>query len=199
MKKIIGLFISILFVSAIILVTFLGVRAEVNPSKNIVEVQTIVLDEIKGSESKEFNYHYDGSDNKSTLVYTVLARPFDNQINALGEDSKGNVWNMSGIKFQYIVKIMNFQYIYDTDNWISNQKKGTYQIRPSVIPENSTIQEVTYSSTIINNSIELSDKGLLTFKEKTDEVEAFTVTIKATDNSNTSVNIRFLVNKYNPD
>ena len=196
MKKIIALFISLLFVSAIILVTFLGMRAEVSPSKEIIEVQAIVLDEIKGSESKIFNYHYDGSEDESTLVYTVLERPFDNQINAYGEDKDGNVWNLSGTKFQYIIKMINFNYIYETDNWMSNQKKATYQLRPSVIPENSTIQEVTYSSSIVTNNVELSENGLLTFKEKLEDDEIFTVNIKATDNSNTSANVRFIVNSY---
>ena len=196
MKKIVIAVVSVIYVVAIVFIAFLGIRAEVNPAKIITEVETIVLDEIKGSNSREYSYYYDGTTDEDKKVYSVLARPDEEEINkSTGGDANGDLWNIGTEKIHYIIKIFNFNFVYDTPNWVGNQQKGTYQLKPSVIPENSTMQDVLYSTTM-EEDIVLSETGLITFF-KLEKIIRFTVNIRATDNSGTYINVRFLVQKYN--
>ncbi len=194
MKKIMIAFVSLLYVTAIVVIAFLGIRAEVNPAKIITEVETIVLDEVKGTDSRKYEYYYDGTTDENKLVYGVYTRPDEEEINkTTGGDANGDLWNIGSDKMNYIVKIYNFKYVYDTPNWIGNQPKGTYQIKASVIPENSSMQDVLFATSF--EGVQLDEDGLLTFS-KTTEILRFTVNIKSTDNSGTNINVRFLIQKY---
>ena len=195
MKKIVIIIVSFIYFIAVVLIAFLGIRSEVNPSKIVTEVETIVLDEVKGDEDGIYEYHYDGTESEDSLVYSVYQRPAEDEINkTTGTDIYGNLWNIGTEKMNFIVTFYNFNYIYDTDNWIGSQNKGTYQINASVIPENSTIQDLSYTTTNVDD-VTLSEKGLLTFN-KFDQITRFTVKIKARDNSGTTVNVRFISQAY---
>ena len=196
MKKIAIAIISSIYAISIILIAFLGISGEILPSKIVVNVEQIVLDEVKGLDRGNYEYHYDGTDSEETLVYGVYSRPREDEINPeTGEDQNLDKWDIDGVKMQYIVKIYNFNFIYDTEEWKFGQQKGTFKINSQVLPENASIQNVIYATSYTSSNISLSENGLITF-EKLTTTARFTVTAKALDNSGTTSNIRFLVRSY---
>ena len=190
MKKIIIGFISILYVTAIVIVGFIGIRMEVNPAKIVKEVEYIFLNEIKGDEDGIFEYYYDGSDDRDKLVYAVYSRPKKNQPDPyINDELDGEPWDFGGIKYDYMIRFYNLDFILQNENWINGQEKGTYMINVQVMPENSTVQEVSYYTS--SDEI-IFDEGLITFAES-NKGYRFDMNIMAADNSGTKIYIRFLI------
>ena len=195
MKKVAIAIISSLYVIAIVLIAFLGISGEVTPSKEIVNVEQLVLEEVKGLENGRYEYFYDGSESEESKVYGVYSRPKENEINqSTGVDQYGDLWNINGVRMQYIVKIYNLNYVMDTPNWKVGQSQGTYQIHSQVIPENSSIQGVIYGSSETSVA-SVSESGLITFTKQSIATR-YTVTAKSLDSTGVLINIRFIVGAY---
>ena len=190
--------VSVIYVIAIILVAFLGVQAEIRESAKKVEATGISLLDLKDNETGQYTYYYDGSANKSARVYTILSRPEEETINPeTHTDEAGDTWEVNNVKFSFIIKVWNLNYIMDTPSWKPGQEQGKYAINASVLPEDATMQSLLYAKVGADESgITVDDKlGEVNFT-KVESTTFFTITVSATDNSGLAVNIRFIVAKY---
>ncbi len=198
MKKAITAIVSVIYVIAIILVAFLGVQAEIRESAKKVEATGISLLDLKDNPTGHYIYYYDGSENKSARVYEIISRPEEEQIDPVTKaDEKGDTWEINNVKFGFIIKVFNLNYIIDTPDWKVGQIQGSYAINATVLPEDATMQSLLYSKVgAEDSSIEIDNKtGVITFP-KLNSTTLFTVGVSATDNSGLTINIRFVVQKY---
>lgn len=190
MKKITVILVSIVYVTAIIVVAFLGVLAE---TKNqTVNVTSIVLDQARNLTQGGVLTYPTGTLPQDS-IYAIFSRPEN------GEGGSYDIaWTIDGIRFDYVIQIRGFTTIYEREDWKDGQ--GCFDLGAFVLPENATEQRLLYR---LNDSsgdeptfATIGEDGLITFSDKVYGITTFQAVIQSTDNSGVTCNIRFIVAGY---
>lgn len=198
MKKAMIAIVATIYVVSIIIVAFLGVRAEMLPALIDVNVEKIVLDELSSEELMvcgEYTYYNDATQSLSSRVYSSYSRPNEEDI---GPDGKkdSNLWNYTEEgeepdKYNYIIKIWNLNTMFE-DGW--RDGTGKFKINAHVLPENATKQKITFSL-IGADDIFISEDGIISLS-KFDTIRIFEVVMSSTDSSQVYSKISFTVRNY---
>ena len=201
MKKAMIAIVASIYVVSIIIVAFLGVRAEVLASLIDVNVERIVLDELSDEDKLvggEYTYYNDAVQSISSRVYSSYSRPNEEEIDPETGKQGTLSWNIyeegeeEPDKFNYIIKVWNLNTIFDDPSW--RDGSGKFKINAHVLPKEATKQKITYSI-IGNNEITIDENGVISL-EKFDNISIFEVIMSATDSSQVFSKISFTVQKY---
>lgn len=184
MKKALIAIIATIYVIALVIVSFLGTRAEVN--YEVYEVQEILLN------NKDL-YRPNTEEIPENRIVRVYKRPDASQIGAdgVGKTDKVN-WNYEGISRDYAIYIDDYFYLYEMMN-------AKYTINTSVIPDNATNPKLSYyisGSEKIKKDLEMTDYGEITFKLKHTGWVDVDILIKSTDFSEVQIDVLLKINGY---
>ena len=199
MKKITFIFVGIIYVVAIIMVAFLGVRAEV--VNQTVEVTSIVLKEAAELKAGE-NLVYPAGVEPKNSTYMLYCRPEEENIDiSTGKSSSTGsvVWNSDTVRYNYAFQVRGLKTIYESATW--RDGKGHFDLGAYVLPEDATKQELIYtvtdSSGAYPKELTVDNQGMLTFHAQiTAKIAYYTVKIAATDNSMVASYVSFMVAGY---
>ena len=186
--------VSAIYVFAIILVAFLGVQSEIHNAT--INVETIVLKDVAElAEGEEYTYYRSTTQqDNTTRVYSITVRPLDENIDENNYDVNGNLWEINEVKFNYIIKIWNFKYIYENSHWKDGQQN--FFLNAYALPEDSK-QDLRYIlSNISEEYVTVSQEGVVRFEQKLTSVATFNLTISSTDTSGVKSYINFIVAPY---
>lgn len=190
MKKALIAIIATIYIVAIVIVSFLGTRAEV------INTVTYVEEIILTNESLP----YPGIDNplsKEDRITTVYLRPEESEIDEEGKGYGKNEkdtnprkvnWNYGHYRRDYIIYIEDYSYLY-------NNRNGKYTLKTTVLPLDATNKKLTFSvegSDAAKGGLEWTDYGEFTFKHvpKTlDDWMDVDIIIKATDFSEVAIDV----------
>ena len=189
MKKALIAIISVIFVVAIVIVSFLGIRAEVHDIT--IYVQEIVL-------NNKDEYKPRLPETETNRISRVLKRPAEEEIDpetGVGITDEVN-WNFAGRKRDYAVYIDNYYYLF-------SKKGGKYTIDTTVNPVDATHKELQFYLSYyqeynadIKNNISLTSSGELTIQTTHDGWIGFDVIISSTDLSGVEIDILFKISSY---
>ena len=186
--------VAAVYTIAIILVAFLGIRAEIhNPTVN---VENIFLRDTDSMEAGEIFTYYSSETQQDTTtrIYSILIRPTDENIDENHKDEEGNLWEINGNNYDYIVKIWNFNYIFENTNWrdgVSFFDLGAYAY-PS--DARQTLRYVL--SNISEEYLTVNQNGILHFEKKFTSLTNFDLSIAATDTSGVKLKLNFISVPY---
>lgn len=190
MKKITVILVSVVYVSAIIVVAFLGVLAETRNAT--VEVTKIVLDQTRDLASGGILTYPTGTRVEDS-IYAIYSRP-----DGEGEASSDIAWTIDGIRFDYVIQVRGYATIYERGDW--KDGKGCFDLGAFVLPENATEQRLIYQLSDSNGDqpsfASINEEGLISFSEAVTGITAFQASISATDNSGIVCNVRFIMVGY---
>lgn len=182
MKKALIAIIAAIYVFAIIIVSFLGIRAEVY--NRTIDVEEIVL--LNDSITKD-NGEY---------AIRVYKRPDESLI---GEDGKAKgmpvTWNYGSefdLKRDYAI------FVYDT-NYLYKEMGKTYELYTSVKPEDATKKDLDYvlsGGDKVLETLSINNVGAISFSVNYTSVVDVDIFIKATDSSNVQIDVFMRINKY---
>ena len=184
MKKALIAIIATIYVIALVIVSFLGTRAEVN--HDVVEVQEILL-------INEDLYRPNAEKIPENRIVHVYKRPDASQIgpNGVGITDKVN-WDYEGISRDYAIYIDDYFYLYEMMN-------AKYTINTSVIPDNATNPKLSYylqGTKVITDNLEMTDYGEITFKLKHSGWVDVDILIKSTDYSEVQIDVLLKISGY---
>ena len=189
MKKALIAIIATIYVIAIVIVSFLGTRAEI--INKIVEVEEILLDNKSVA--------YPGITNPTSIndrIISVYTRPDESEINEEGkgygkddtEHSRLINWNYKDIRRDYAIFIEDYFYLYANMG-------GKYTIETSVLPIEATNKTLSYylqTTEATSAMLEMTSYGEITFKQDPitldDWVDA-DIIISSTDFSDVSIDV----------
>ena len=189
MKKALIALISTIYVIALVIVAFLGTRAEV--VNRVVYVEDIVLNNID-------MYRTDDPDEQipANRIIAVYKRPDASQIDESGRDKvepRIN-WDFEGLKRDYAIFIDDYYYYYE-------MRSTSYTISVSVIPDNATNKELSFSwiaSEKFEEQVKMTSYGELDFtnlKHKSGYIDC-DIFVTSNDHSGVSKDILLKINKY---
>lgn len=190
MKKAMIAIVSAVYVVAIVIVAFLGVRAEISNITILVDnIQLLDLEDKEAGAS--YTYYQDPLDTK-TRVYTVAKRPNEEDIS----EAEYSLWNLQGRKFDYAYKIFGFKTVYDGISWRDGATH--FKVNAKAYPSDATKKELIYTLTGQEENVVTinKDNGEITFNKKLTSNTIFQVAIRATDKAATTININFVVAAY---
>ena len=196
MKKITFIFVGIVYFVAIIFVAFLGAQAEI--ANETILVTQIVLKEAENLGKGEHLSYPEGS-SIAQSVYTLYTRPNEEDIDPETGKTDTIIWNLTDkLRFDYVVQIRDFNTVCDSPSW----KYGPmhFDLGAYALPDNATKKNLRYSLTDSAGSqvetVSINELGVLEFKQRTESLNTFIVTILPTDNSQVSCRVRFMVRGY---
>ena len=139
--------VSTIYIIAIIIVAFLGVRAEFIRNQERVDATGITLVEMKENVPGEVvNYYFDGSQNEDQILYVAYAKP--EVLDAEGYDADHyNLWripNGDNEDYDYIIRIKKWAWLY---NYEWRDGKTNFKLNAKVVPDNASEKELIYSTT----------------------------------------------------
>ena len=201
MKKALVAIVSVIYVVSIIIVAFLGVRAEILSTLIDTPVEKILLDDLS-SEDKlvggEYTYYNDAT--QTHRVYSEYSRPKDEEI---GENGKkdGIIWNVyeegeeEPDKYDYSIKIWDLNTIYDDASWRDGE--GKFKIFAHVYPEDATNQNIVYSVSGATEEypVTIDKEGVISLP-KAENIGMFDVIMSAADASLVMAKISVTVRNY---
>ena len=186
MKKALIAIIAGIYVFAIIIVSFLGIRSEV--SNRIIYAEEIVL----------LNQDIINPDTQKQAL-RVYKRPDESLI---GEDGKAAgspvTWNYGSekdLKRDYAI------FVYDT-NFLYNSMGKTLELNTSVKPDDTTKKDLEYvlsgaDAVLETLSIDnVNNNGVISFNVNYTSVVDVDVFVKTTDLSNVQIDILIRINRY---
>ncbi|MBQ6730666.1 MAG: hypothetical protein IJR08_02025 [Bacilli bacterium] len=187
MKKALIAIISTIYVVALVIVAFLGTRAEV--INRVVFVEDIVLNNTS-------IYKRNAEQIPANRIVAVYKRPDASQIDENGRDKVETRinWDFEGTKRDYAIFIDDYYYYYEL---ISTR----YTIDVSVIPEDATNKELSFylqATDTLKEQIKMTSYGeidLTNLKHKSGYVDV-DIVISSTDHSEVSKDILLKINKY---
>ena len=192
--------VSTIYLIAIIVVAFLGVRAEIIKSKERVDATGITLSEFKDNVPGEIvNYYFDGSESEDKILYTAYYKP--ETLDEEGYDDDGNLWRTPNyteenpIFYDYIIRIKKWTWLY---NYEWRDGKTNFKINGKVVPDNASHQDLVYSTTEANEGdlYELENTtGKIHFLKQLESRLLIPVTVATTDNSGIRVNVKIHIEK----
>ena len=187
MKKALIAIISAIYVIAIIIVSFLGIRSEVN--NRIVYAEQIEL--------LNKNIYYENVPQiEDNLIIEVYKRPEESHINEEGKGVDDDItWNYGEDKSQkrdYAIFVYDTNFLYDTMG-----KK--YKIEAVVKPDNTTKKDLKYNISggdKVVNTLLINNVGEITFSEEYTGWVDVDIFVSTTDLSNIEIDILFKINRY---
>ena len=186
MKKALIAIISVIYVVAIIIVSFLGIRAEV--VNETIYVQEIVL-------LNQTLYYPNMPKIEDNAIVSVYKRPSED---AIGDDGVGEVdgrlinWDFNGVSRDYAIFIDDYFYLYE------NMGKK-YTIETSVKPEDATKKDLTYymsGSDAVKEKLSLTNYGEITFSLQHKGWVDVDILISSTDMSGVEIDILLKIGSY---
>lgn len=188
MKKALIAIIATIYVIALVIVSFLGIRADV-PTK-FVYIEEIVLNNTN-------DYRLNAEKIPDNIIVHVYKRPDASQIDDKGVGITDRVnWDFNGIHRDYAIYIDDFFYYYEM---LSN----IYTIKTSVIPEDASKKELKFSLTAtdrVKEYITMTEYGEIRFQDAAKQTAGWfdaDIVVKAQDYSEVSIDILLKVSGYN--
>ena len=190
MKKALIAIIATIYVIALVIVSFLGTRAEIINKPVPIEEIVLVNDELPRPGYNK------PTTSKDQRIVTVYQRPDESEIGpdgrGYGKDDKEHVynivWNKKELKRDYAIIIEDYLYLYNILN-------GKYALQVKVLPENATNQSLLFylkATDIIKENVKMTSYGEFSFgyepKELDDLMEA-DIIIEAQDFSEVAINV----------
>lgn len=187
MKKALIALISTIYIIALVIVAFLGTRAEV--INRVVFVEDIVLNNTN-------IYRKNAEQIPANRIVAVYKRPDASQIDENGRDKVETRinWDYEGIKRDYAIFIDDYYYYYEM---ISTR----YTIDVSVLPEDATNKELSFymqASDAFREKVKMTSYGELDFtnlKHSGGYIDC-DIVISSTDHSEVYKDILLKINKY---
>ena len=190
MKKALIAIISAIYVIAIIIVSFLGIRSDVS-NRTIYAEEVILLNK---------NIYYPGApETDENIIIQVYERPEESHIKEDGKDDiedMGITWNYGEEKKQkrdYAI------FVYDY-NFLLNEMGGNYKLEAKVKPDDTTKKDLEFYISGGDGSISTlsynKTTGEVFFKEKYTNwinVDAF---IQTTDGSAVDIDVLMAIHPY---
>ena len=190
--------VSAMYIIAIVIVAFLGVRAEFIRNQERVDATGITLVELKEDvPGATANFYFDGSENEDKILYTVYSKP--ENLDAEGYDeARYNLWRIpdgSNMDYDYIIRIKKWTWLY---NYEWRDGKTNFKIQAKVVPDNASEQELTYSTADANNGTiyDLNNEtGTIHFNQQLENRLTIPVTVSTTDNSGIRIRVKVQIEK----
>ena len=182
MKKALIAIISVIYVVAIILVSFLGSKAEINN-------QTIYVTELELHNETMYNPSYPSDINKAVVI--IKNRPSEYEIGDDGKDADDMTWNIieEGKIVKRISNIIRFKNL----TYISENMNSEYQLDVRVKPDDATKKELTYY-TNRSNFMTIDANGLIKFTTIPTSLVSGQLNISSTDMSGIELDITVILN-----
>ena len=191
MKKALIVIISAIYIVAIIIVSFLGARAEI--SNRITYAKEIVL-------LNENTYYPDKPKEEENIAIAVYQRPDEELIDQ--ETGYGYIdefqWNYNNNqrKRDYLIYVYDTNFLYDTMGKI-------YTLYTSVRPDNTTKKDLEYiidGGDKVTKTLSIDgDKGKIHFSEEYTSAVDVDILVKTTDQSYIEIDIWLRIAKYKKD
>lgn len=186
MKKALIVIISAIYVVAIIIVSFLGVRADVDHRVTYAE-EIVLLNE---------SLYYQGLPKvEDNLIIGVYKRPDESLINEKGVGIYDEItWNYNEgqSKRDYAI------FIYDT-NFVYNEMGKQYTLQTSVKPDDTTRKDLDYFLSGGDKTVQtltINDVGQISFSVEYTGWVGVDIIISTTDLSNVEIDVLLKINKY---
>ena len=199
MKKAMIAIVSVIYLIAIIIVAFLGVRAEFIRSQERVDATGITLVDMKENTPGEVvNYYFDGPQNEEQILYTAYSRP--EVLDDEGYDEYGNLWKVptseENVYYDFILRIKKWKWLY---NYEWRDGKTNFKVQGKVVPDNASQQDLVYSTTEGNNGTIYTldnDTGLIHFEQELINTRlTIPITVSTTDNSGIRIRVKVQIDK----
>ncbi len=178
MKKALIAIISVIYVIAIILVSFLGTRPEIY--NKTVYVTALDL-------RNETMY----KPNTSSVVVSVKKRPPEEEIWDDGKDADDVVWNE--IEGGVIVRKIDYRIRFADLTYISVNMNSEYQLDVQIKPDDATKKDLTYY-TNRSNYVSIDETGLMKFTAIPAGIVTGYLNISSTDMSGVEMHVAFILN-----
>lgn len=177
MKKALIAIISVIYIVAIVIVAFLGGRAEGVKGKVFVE-------------SIELHTTTCYKDNTTVPYLVVIPRPREIEIGDDGKDMNNVTWNV--IEDGEIKKKIGYYLDFKDITYIQNEMHNEFQLDVRVKPDDATKKDLTYYFGD-DTYLTVTNTGLITFVN--DPVTTFVgdMTISSTDLSGVKLNVRLVL------
>ena len=187
MKKALIAIISAIYVIAIVIVSFLGIRSEVS-NRTIYAEQIILLNETM---------YYEGQPKtEENMIIEVYKRPEESQINEEGKGIDDDIsWNYGENKDQkrdYAI------FVYDT-NFLYNEMGKTYKLETRVKPDDTTKKDLEYfisGGDKIVKTLSINNVGEISFKEEYTSWVDVDIFVSTTDASLVEIDVLLKINRY---
>ena len=191
MKKALIVIISAIYIVAIIIVSFLGARAEI--SNRITYAKEIVL-------LNENTYYLDKPKEEENIDIAVYQRPdeefFDQETGYGYIDEFQWNYNNNQRKRDYLIYVYDTNFLYDTMGKI-------YTLYTSVRPDNTTKKDLEYiidGGDKVTKTLSIDgDKGKIHFSEEYTSAVDVDILVKTTDQSYIEIDIWLRIAKYKKD
>ena len=195
MKKALIVIISAIYLVAIIIVAFLGSRAEI--TNETIYAQEIVL--------KNESVYYPGTDDahktEENMIIGVYKRPDESIIDPVtGKDSVENInWN-----YDYNEDEQKFEgrrdyaiFVYDTF-WLDEEMRKSYTPETEVLPEETSKKELTYSigGGSAGSTLTINNDGVISFSVEYTSWVFTDIEIRTTDGSKIKLDILLTIKYY---
>lgn len=188
MKKALIAIIATIYVIALVIVSFLGIKADV-PSE-FTYIEQIVLNNTN-------DYRLNADKKPENIIVHVYKRPDASQINEKGVGITDSVnWDFNGLHRDYAIYFDDYFYYYEM---LSNK----YTIKTSVIPEDATKKELQFSleaNERVKTYLTMTSYGEITFLENSKTTAGWfdaDIVVKAQDYSEVEIRILLKVSGYN--
>ena len=188
MKKALIAIIATIYVIALVIVSFLGIKPEV-PSE-FVYIEEIVL-------NNDHSYRLNAKEEPDNIVVHVYKRPDASQINEQGVGITDKVnWDFNGVHRDYAIYFDDYFYYYEM---ISN----VYTIKTSVNPENASDKRLKFTLSAtdkVKEYLTMTDYGEIRFLEASKTTKGWfdaDIKVKAQDTSEVEIDILIKVTGYN--
>ena len=180
MKKALIAIISVIYVAAIILVSFLGTRSTIINKTIYVTALELHNTSI---------YHPD----THQLVVLVKPRPDEDEIGKDGKDASNVVWNE--IEDGKIVNRISHYIMFSDLKYVESYMENEYSFDVRVKPDNATKKDLQFYCSL-DTFVSVTDKGLLTFIGKPTGTIVGDLVISSTDMSGVELHLKVVLNKY---
>ena len=191
MKKALIVIISAIYIVAIIIVSFLGARAEI--SNRIIYAEEIAL-------LNTHTYYPNKPEIEENIAIAVYQRPDEELIDQ--ETGYGYIdefqWNYNNNqrKRDYLIYVYDTNFLYDTMGKI-------YTLYTSVRPDNTTKKDLEYiidGGDKVTKTLSIDgDKGKIHFSEEYTSAVDVDILVKTTDQSYIEIDIWLRIAKYKKD
>ena len=191
MKKALIVIISTIYIVAIIIVSFLGARAEI--SNRITYAEEIVL-------LNDHTYYPNKPEIEENIAIAVYQRPDEELIDQ--ETGYGYIdefqWNYNNgqRKRDYLIYVYDTNFLYDTMGKI-------YTLYTSVRPDNTTKKDLEYKidgGDKVTKTLSIDgEKGKIHFSEEYTSAVDVDILIRTTDQSYIQIDIWLRIAKYKKD
>lgn len=187
MKKALIVIISAIYVIAIVIVSFLGARAEI--TNRIIYAEEIVL-------LNKNSYYFNMPEEEENVFVGVYARPDEELIDPnTGYGLIDEImWNYNNGKSKRDYAI----YIYDT-NYLYEHAQKRYTLQTSVKPETTTKKDLEYlfsGGDKVTETLSIDKAGNITFSEEYTSWVNVDILVTTTDQSYVGIDILLCINKY---